>query len=309
MNYSKALVTGGCGFIGSHLVDSLVERGVDVTVIDWVDPLSDRRNAKAHYIKQDIRSTDIEAAMISLAPEVVFHLAAHILDRASTLNPVMNADHNELGSINIFESAKRAGVKSIIFASSCAIYGLPVSVPVAESAAPCPRTPYGISKLAAEFYLTAYGLQSSMNAVALRFGNVYGPRQAGNGESGAIAIFTEKLLAGESPFLNGDGTTTRDYVYVLDVVGALISAADSELSGIFNVGTGQETTTSAVYRMVQSAIGTDITATPNPSVIDAVKRMAVDTTKIQSTLKWQPAMSLEAGIIATVNWYKNHQST
>ena len=301
---AKSLVTVGCGFIGSHLVDTLIDRGDRVVVIDFVEPTSDRRNAKAEYILCDIRDKKLESIVREIAPDVVFHLAAHIEDRASVLDPVMNAEHNEIGSINVFEAAWAAKTKSIVFASSCAVYGLPESIPVSESVRCRPRTPYGISKFAAETYLDSYSLQDDMHTVSLRFANVYGPRQYGNKEAGAIAIFTEKLLRGESPFLNNDGSATRDYVFVLDVVAALIAASASTESGVYNVGTGREVSTSKLFEMIAKEIGTVIRPTPRPEVKDAVTRMSLDTTAIRKAMFWQSTVELEDGIRETIAWYR-----
>lgn len=300
----NSLVTGGSGFIGSHLVDALVDRGDSVTVIDLVEPTPERRNAKATYIVCDIRDRKLESIITAIAPSVVFHLAAHIDDRASVLDPMMNAEHNELGSINVFESAKRAGTKSIVFASSCAVYGLQESVPVTETMRPRPQTPYGISKFAGETYLDSYTTRYGLHTAALRFGNVYGPRQYGNKEAGAIAIFTEKLLRGESPFLNGDGSTTRDYVFVHDVVAALVAASASTASGVYNVGTGREVPTKALFEMIAGEIGTDIRPTPRPEVADAVARMSLDTSAIAKAMFWKSTVELEEGIRETIAWYR-----
>ncbi len=304
MNYSSALVTGGAGFIGSHLVDALVERGVKVTVLDLVDPKDDRRNEDVTYVKGDIRDKDLGVFMKGVMPEVVFHLAAHIDDRASVLDPVMNADHNELGSINVFENAKRVSAKKIVFASSCAAYGLPEGLPITEAMIPRPRTPYGISKWVAEHYLDAMSLQTDVMTVALRFANVYGPRQDGNKEAGAIAIFTSKLLAGEAPFMNGDGLTTRDYVFVGDIVKAMIVVSEGDVSGVFNVGTGREVSTKDLFLMIQQSVGTSIEPVMRPEVKDAVVRMALDATKITEIFGWTPEMGLEEGIERTVASYR-----
>ncbi len=297
-------MTGGSGFIGSHLVDALVHRGDRVVVVDWVEPTADRRNSKAEYILCDIRDRKLEHIVANAAPNIVFHLAAHIDDRASVLDPIMNAEHNELGSINVFASAFAAKVQSIVFASSCAVYGMPESVPVSEFARCRPRTPYGISKFAAETYLDSYALCDDIHTVSLRFANVYGPRQYGNTEAGAIAIFTEKLLRGESPFLNGDGSTTRDYVFVHDVVAALIAASASAVSGVYNVGTGREIPTKALYEMIAGEIATDIRPTPRPEVKDAVMRMSLDITAIREAMFWRPTVELEEGIRETIAWYR-----
>lgn len=308
MHYTTALVTGGSGFIGSHLVDALIAQGTTVHVIDWVEPAAERRNEKANYIVMDIRDEHIEHTMRTIAPDVVFHLAAHIDDRASVLNPVMNAQHNEIGSINVFTAAQRTGVKTIIFASSSAVYGMQETDIMVESMVPRPQTPYGISKFAGEMYLAAYHTQYAMQTVALRFANVYGPRQYGNKESGAIAIFTEKLLGNEPVFVNDDGKTTRDYVYVLDVVRALMAASQSEKSGVYNVGTNREVATQDLYDMIATALGSDVKATQRPEVRDAVKRIALDASQIGTDLAWTPSTTLEDGIAATIAWYREYTS-
>lgn len=304
----KALVTGGAGFIGSHLVDALIDGGHEVVVIDWVDPSAERKNEKARYVNMDIRDKNLETTFQEISPEVVFHLAAHIDDRASVLDPVMNADHNVLGSINVFESARRARAKKVIFASSCAAYGVQERVPITEKMLPRPRTPYGISKLAGEKYLDAYVTEHGMVGVALRFGNVYGPRQEGNKESGAIAIFTSKLLAGESPFINDDGTTTRDYIFVGDVVSAMVAASEKDISGVFNIGTNKETSTRDLFTLVQEAAGTSVSPVPRPEVRDLVKRMALKASLFKKTFGWKPRVGLKRGIRQTVKWYARRRS-
>jgi len=304
----KTLVTGGAGFIGSHLVDALITAGHAVTVIDWAEP-GERRNSSAKYILKDIRDKDLEGVIMAEAPEVVFHLAAHIDDRECVKFPVMNADHNVLGSINVFESAKRAGAKKIIFASSCAVYGVQEKLPITEKATPRPRTPYGISKLAGEKYLDYYVAEHGIVGVALRFANVYGPRQDGSKESGAIAIFTSKILSHESPFVNGDGLTTRDYVFVGDVVAALVKAGEGSISGVFNVGTGKEISTNDLFLLVRDTAKSSVTATPRPEVRDAVARMSLKNSLLKKTFDWKPKTSLKKGIKQTILWYTRKNRT
>ncbi|MFA5947107.1 MAG: NAD-dependent epimerase/dehydratase family protein [Patescibacteria group bacterium] len=304
----RTIVTGGSGFIGSHLVDALIEGGHEVTVIDWAEP-GDRKNSRAQYVLKDIRDKDLESIVKNISPEVVFHLAAHIDDRASVNDPVMNADHNVLGSINVFESAKRAGAKKIIFASSCAVYGVQEKVPITEKNTPRPRTPYGISKLTGEKYLDSYTTEHQMVTVALRFANVYGPRQDGSKESGAIAIFTAKLLAHEAPFVNGDGTTTRDYVFVGDVVSALVKAGEGNVSGVFNVGTGKETSTSDLFNLVKDLAKSDVQAVRRPEVRDAVARMSLKNSLLKKTFAWKPKTGLKKGIKQTLLWYSRKNRT
>ncbi len=304
----KTLVTGGSGFIGSHLVDALIEAGHGVTVIDWAEP-GDRKNERAQYVLKDIRDKDLEGVMSQISPEVVFHLAAHIDDRASVQDPVMNAEHNELGSINVFEGARKSGAKKIIFASSCAVYGLQEKMPITEKVTPRPRTPYGISKLAGEHYLEAYTLEHGLVTVALRFANVYGPRQDGSKESGAIAIFTAKLLAHEAPFINDSGATTRDYVFVGDVVSALVKAGEGNVSGVFNVGTGKEISTSDLFELVKDLAKSDVQPVPRPEVRDAVTRMSLKNSLLKKTFGWKPKTGLKKGIKQTLLWYSRKNRT
>ena len=169
---------------------------------------------------------------------------------------------------------------------------------------PRPRTPYGISKWVAEHYLDAMALVSPITTVALRFANVYGPRQDGSKESGAIAVFTSKLLVGEAPFMNGDGMTTRDYVFVGDIVKALMLASEGDVSGVFNVGTGREVCTKDVFEMIQKSAGTSMAPIPRPEVRDAVVRVVLDASKMKETFGWTPEVSLEEGIEKTVQWYQ-----
>lgn len=302
MQITRAIVTGGAGFIGSHLVDALIEQGVDVTVVDFAEPKY--RHPKASYVKRDIRTEGLNEVFINLKPDTVFHLAAHINDRESVHNPVMNADHNELGSLRVLEAARHAGVRKFIFASTCAVYGLVGRDVLKENLTPRPMTPYGISKLSVEHYLDFYQQRYGLPCLALRLANVYGPRQDGSKESGAVSVFTTKLLAGEAPFLHDDGNTVRDYVHVSDVVRAFILSAESEHIGVFNVGTKAGTSTSDLYRIIANHIGTQIQPIPKPETKDAIKTVTVKYAQIRSALGWKPAIRLKPGLKQTIKWYQ-----
>lgn len=303
MQFSRAIVTGGSGFIGSHLVDALVADGVAVTVIDKVAPSPHIANAKAAYVQMDIKSDELRAAFAVAQPDVVFHLAAHIDDRESVREPVMNAEENVLGSLNVFDAAQRAGVKKVVFTSTGVVYGNADVLPITESTPARPRTPYAVSKLAGERYLNFYWSLYKIPYVALRLSNVYGPRQDGSKECGAIAIFTSRLLRGDAVFMNNDGMTTRDYVYVADVVDALLAAAETEDVGVVNVGTGVATTTGDVLAAVASALGVTPTVTPRPDVVDEVKHVALDVTRARTVLGWTPTTSFADGVRKTVDSY------
>ena len=301
---STIVVTGGSGFIGSHVVDALIACGTTVVVIDREAPQALRKNSHAIYIQEDIRSERIHELFEVHKPTQVIHLAAHVDDRASIVNPEENASHNILGTINILQAARNAGVSRIVFASTGVIYGNQEHLPIAEDAAPYPLTPYAIGKLTGERYGKYFSLQGGASFCALRFANVYGPRQDGSKECGAVAIFTKNLLGGNDAFLNGDGTTTRDYVYVHDVVRACRAACESEEEGVINIGTGKETSTQELFSLVAQATDYKARPTHRPEIRDYVAHIALDSAKAKRVLGWEPQMLLQAGIQETVAWYK-----
>lgn len=306
---SSILITGGSGFIGSHLVDALIMRGNEVTVVDIIPAHPVWGNARATYVQRDIRDEHLADVFIDVKPEFVIHLAAHIDDRASVKEPVENAEHNILGTINVLDAARLSGVKRVVFASTGVVYGDQETLPIIEDAIPKPLTPYAVSKLTGERYLRYFTLQLGLSACALRLANVYGPRQDGSKECGAIAIFTKKLLAGEAPFLNGDGKTTRDYVYIDDVVSAFLSALESSEETVVNIGTGIETSTEEVFVRVAGAVGTDIKPLPRPEVTDLVARVALSSAKAEKVFGWKLKKSFSEGVRETVEWYKNQKNT
>jgi UDP-glucose 4-epimerase len=304
MPYTKALVTGGSGFIGSHLVDALVQKGVDVAVIDLVEPPEAIRNAKASYKIFDIRDAGLTSVMLGIMPDVIFHLAAHIDDRASVLDPVLNAEHNILGTLQVLEASRKTGVKRFVFASTGIAYGRADVIPTPESTISKPITPYAISKLTGERYLHCYENIHGLSWMSLRFANVYGPRQDGSKECGAIAIFTKRLLAGESVAINNDGKTTRDYIHVSDVVSGCLAAAESSENGIVNLGTAQQTSTEALLALVEGAIGAKASVTHRPDVQDEVKHCALAIEKARRVLNWAPVKPITAGVKETIAWYQ-----
>ena len=250
----RTLVTGGAGFIGSHLTDALIAAGDSVTVVDDLSRgRRDQVNAAATFVELDITSDALAAAMADAKPEVVFHHAAQIDVRASVRDPLHDADVNVVGTVNVLRAAIDAGARRVVFASSGgAIYGDTEVIPTPETHPCLPESPYGTAKLCAEAYGGTFSRQAGIEFVALRYANVYGPRQDPHGEAGVIAIFAMRLLAGDPPVINGDGLQTRDYVHVHDVVRANLAAVDGP-AGIYNIGTGVETDVNAIYRMLAAA--------------------------------------------------------
>lgn len=307
MKIKKAIVTGGCGFIGSHLVDTLIEDGVSVTVIDKKKPRKLWKNAEAKYRKVDVQSEEAYEIVQKAKADVIFHLAAHIHDRESVREPVMNAQNNIIGTLNMLEAVRSIKKGRVIFSSTGGVmYGNQGSYPISEDAVPEPITPYAVSKLATERYLNFYHEVLGTPYIALRLSNVYGPRQDSSAESGAIGIFAAALLKGEPTFIYNDGETTRDYVYIEDAVRALIMAAESEEVGVFNIGTGKETSTNELFEMVREEIGVQAKPDNREDVVDVVKRNALDASRAKKKLGWKPEISLEEGIEKTVSWYREN---
>jgi UDP-glucose 4-epimerase len=307
----KALVTGGAGFIGSNLADALLARGDEVIVFDDLstgrrENLDGALSAGAKLVEGDIRD---RAALEQLAgtekPEVVFHLAAQIDVRKSIADPAFDASINVGGTANVLEAARVAGSRRIVFSSTGgAIYGEGEGqeLPLAEDAPLAPEAPYGQSKFAGEGYLALYERLYGLSTIPLRLGNVYGPRQDPLGEAGVIAIFCGKLRAGERPTVFGDGKQTRDYIYVGDVVSAMLAAADSATTGPVNVGTGIETD---VLELVQAlgelADAESFEPEMAPARTGEVQRISVDPGRAERELGWAPQMSLSEGLRVTLD--------
>lgn len=305
MEFKNVIVTGGAGFIGSHLVDALVPVSARVIVIDNKKPRKSWKNPDARYKLQDVKSGELDSVFKRLKPDVVFHLAAHIHDRESVHEPVMNAKENIIGSLNVFEAA-RMYAKKVVFASTGVIYGIQENLPIPIDAEPRPLTPYAISKLTSERYLKFYNSVYELPYVALRMGNVYGPRQDASAESGAIGIFASRFLRGEQVFINNDGLTTRDYVYVDDVVRAFLKAATGKFEGVVNVATGIETSTKQIYDLVSESVGVQTDADIHEETNDILKHVALDISETVKRIKWKPTTTLEEGIEKTVEWYREN---
>ncbi len=307
----KALVTGGAGFIGSTLVDLLVDRDWEVLVVDdlrtgSMDNLGGaRRRGKVSIHVMDVRAPELAEAASRYRPEVVFHLAAQTKVPASVADPIADADINILGTLNVLEAARAASARRVVFASSGgAIYGHRAKLPVTERAARTPDSPYGISKKVVEDYFRWYSETSGLEYVMIGPANVYGPRQDPGLEGGVVAIFALAMLEGRRPTIYGDGTQTRDYVYVEDVCDAFWRAADAGSNVLLNVGSGRETSVLELYEVVARITGFE----RRPEFAEArpgdIPRSVLDASKARSILGWEAWTSLEEGLESTVAWYR-----
>ena len=306
---TKILVTGGAGFIGSHLVDRLVQEGHQVSVIDNLSTGKRKNvNKQAQFYKMDIQSRTIEKVFRKERPIVLVHLAAQMNIRVSTEDPAFDAAVNIFGTLQLLDHAVRHGVRKVVFASSGgAIYGEHDTLPAKESHQTDPLSPYGISKLAGEKYLAYYSFVSGLRYVALRFGNVYGPRQEPEGEAGVIAIFSRQMLKGHQPVINGTGMQTRDFVYVDDVVESIMITLAQDVQGVYNVGTGQETSVNDCYKILKDLTGSECKEVHGPAKKGEQHRSVLDVSKIREELEWDPQVSLSDGLARTVDFFKSEK--
>jgi UDP-glucose 4-epimerase len=302
----KILVTGGAGFIGSHLVDALVKDGHAVAVVDDFSTGSRKNiNTLAKFHEADISDANKLADIFAKEkPEIVFHYAAQMSIRDSVKDPAADAKTNIIGSINILEQCVAFGVKKIIFSSSGgSIYGDATVFPTPETAREHPLSPYAIAKFSVEQYVRYYQNTFSLPFTILRFGNVYGPRQNAHGEAGVVAIFIEKMLAGEQPFINGTGKQTRDFVFVDDVISASLAALKSEQGGIFNVGTGIETDIDTIFSLLNELTDAGCVIQHREAAKAESLRSSLDITAIERAFHWQPKRGLQEGLRETVAWF------
>jgi UDP-glucose 4-epimerase len=306
-------ITGGAGFIGSHIAEAYLAAGWSVTCVD--DLSRGKREqvpSGATFVEGDIRSPAIRDLIASGGFDVLNHQAAQIDVRVSVEDPATDASINLVGFANLLAGAARGGVRRVVFASSGGVvYGDPATIPTPETTATLPISPYGVSKLASEHYLRALGALGGFEGVALRYSNVYGPRQDPKSEAGVVSIFVSRVLAGEPLTIFGDGEQTRDYVYVGDVARASVLA--SSLAGVsrgerldvpaFNIGTGTETTVNALAREVMQALGREVPVQYAPARAGELHRSCLDIRKAGTQLGWQPAVPFSEGLVALARWF------
>lgn len=303
----KILVTGGAGFIASHVADAYIELGHEVVIVDNLSSGNiDNLNPKAKFIEADITDKEkIQEIIRQERPEVINHHAAHIQVGYSVKNPQFDAENNIIGLLNIMEAAKEIPIKKVIMAATGgAMYGNKIT-PFNEEMKAEPLSPYGISKRAGELYLNYYHELYQIPFISLRYSNVYGPRQNAHGESGVIAIFSEMIAANKTPVINGDGTHTRDYVYVEDVARANVLALDSDFVGELNIGTTTEISTNEVFRKVIAEMGSEIKEEHSAERPGEQVTSSLDYSKAKQILGWEPRINFDEGVKRVVTWYKN----
>lgn len=304
------LVTGGAGFIGSHIVDAYIEAGHRVSIIDNLSTgRRENLNHNATFYQVDIRDRDRVAEVIRNGGfDLINHHAAQLNVRVSVSDPQFDAEQNIIGSLNILQAALDSGVRRVIFSSSGGtVYGEQLNFPADETDPTNPISPYGVTKLAVEKYLYYYQQQHGLEYVALRYANIYGPRQNPHGESGVISIFCERMFAGMQPFINGSGEQTRDYVYVSDVVRANLLALEyvtTKGSGTFNVGCATETSVNELFRMLNDLLGNRFNEEHAPAKPGEQMRSVCSFERAHRELGWVPEVSLREGLVMTLDHYR-----
>lgn len=302
----KILVTGGAGFIGSHIVDRFIQEDHKVAIIDNLSTGSETNiNPKAKFFKVDIRSAVIDKVFEKFKPDILCHHAAQIDVRKSTDDPIFDAQVNIIGTLNLLRACVRHNAKKVVFASTGgAIYGEQDYFPADEKHPANPLSPYGVTKLTIEKYLLFFKETHGIDFVSLRYANVYGPRQNPLGEAGVVAIFSRKLLTGEQAVIYGDGKQTRDFVFVDDAVESNVLALKHPKSEIFNIGTGVETDINVLFGMLRDAAKSAQKEIHAPAKAGEQQRSVLDSSKAEKLLGWKPQFSVDQGLAKTVEYFK-----
>lgn len=305
----KILVTGGAGFIASHITDAFVNEGHQVVVLDDLSSGFEKNiNTKAKFVKGNICDKELVEKLFNQEKfDIVNHHAAQMDVRRSVKDPAFDANTNILGTINLLQNAVKSKVKKFMFASTGgAVYGEQSYFPADENHPTQPRSPYGISKLAVEKYLFFYNAEYGLNYTILRYANIYGPRQNPFGEAGVVAIFSTKLLKGEQPIINGSGEQTRDYVFVDDVVKANLLTLNDNSNDIYNIGTGIETNVNQLFHRLNKIIGANKEEKHGPAAPGEQMRSVISSDKFYNKFGWKPSTTLEEGLKQTVESFRNN---
>jgi len=310
---SPLLVTGAAGFIGSHLVDRLLQDGHEVVGVDDLSTghLSNLAEASRHpsfrFVELDITSAEFRALVNRVRPDVVMHLAAQMDVRKSVADPLHDAHVNVVGTVNVLEAAVRAGSRKVVFASSGGtVYGEPAALPVPDDAPLLPSSPYGAAKVAGECYVGMYARLHGLAGTSLALGNVYGPRQDPHGEAGVVSIFARALTTGAQTTIFGDGSSARDYIYVDDVVDAFVRCLGDATSGSrFNVGTGIATSVGELHRLLTTVCGVQASPVMAPARPGELQAVSLDSSALTERTGWQPSVHLRDGLQHTVAWVRS----
>lgn len=303
----KILVTGGAGFIGSHIVDLLVKNNYEVCIIDDLSHGNiNNVNSKAKFYKCNIKSSNLINILKIERPEIIIHEAAQISVSDSIKDPIKDAGTNIIGTLNILEGARKINVKKIIYASSSAVYGKTKYLPIDENHPLNTISNYGVSKQSSENYLKVYKELYGINYIILRYANVYGPRQKSSGKSGVIPIFCREILRNNSPYIYGDGNQTRDFIYVKDVANANLLSVKSNPSGIFNVSSNKSISINDLFKYISSILTKNIYPIYKGKMNGDIKDSLISYKKIFNELCWKPEYTILDGLKETVQFYKSH---
>lgn len=304
---NKILVTGGAGFIGSHLVDKLIEGKYRVFVIDNLSTGRHQNiNPKSEFVNLDITGKKTRETIVKIKPDYIFHLAAQTSIAKSQADPKEDFRTNLTALVPILEAAAKLKVKKFIFASSAAVYGDSKKLPIAENFPKNPTSPYGISKLSAEFLILLYEKSYGLPNIILRYANVYGPRQDSSAEGGVVSIFTNNILGDKAVTIFGSGNQTRDFIYVTDIVEANLRVLEKGVTGIFNVSTGKEISVNTLHRKIATILKKEIKKLNKPARNLEIQNSALSWDKIKGETSWSPKVNIAQGLLQTVNYFKSH---
>ncbi len=305
----RVLVTGGAGFIGSHVVDAYIAAGHEVIVVDDLSTgKRENLHTQARFVRAAIQDPDVRRLIVEEKIEVVNHHAAQIDVRRSVADPLFDARVNICGLLNVLEGARQAGAGKIIFASSGGtVYGEQQIFPADETHPTRPISPYGVSKLSGEHYLSFYHTEYGLPYMALRYANIYGPRQDPYGEAGVVAIFSQRMLAGKQPVIHGDGEQTRDYVFVHDVARANVAALWTDYTGVLNIGSGRETTVNALFQRLCHLTRADVAEQHGPVQAGEQRRSVLAGDRAEQILGWRPRVAIADGLAQTVAFFRDRR--